>query len=70
MNTKETYARGGAWRNSHPSGSPYVCEQCRLDTSDGAGASLTQAVATVELTPSDVCDWCGAPLLREQADPG
>ena len=64
MNTKETYATGGALRNSHPSGRPYVCEQCRLDTSDGAGARLAQAVATVELTPSDVCDWCGAPLLR------
>ena len=25
MNTKEAYARGGAWRNSHPSGRPYVC---------------------------------------------
>ena len=68
MNTKEAYARGGAWRNSHPSGSPYVCEQCRLDTSDGADAGLTQSVAMVELSPSDMCDWCGAPLLQEQAD--
>ena len=69
MNTKEAYARGGAWRNSHPSGRPYVCEQCRLATSDGAGARLTQAVPTVELTRGDVCDWCSAPLLREQTHP-
>ena len=69
MNTKEAYARGGAWRNSHPSGRPYVCEQCRLDNSDGVGARLTQAVATVELTRADVCDWCDAPLLRVQAGP-
>ena len=69
MNTKEAYARGGAWRNSHPSGSPYVCEQCRLTNADGAGGSLTQAVATVELTRGDVCDWCGTPLLREQGNP-
>ena len=69
MNTKEAYARGGAWRNSHPSGRPDVCEQCRLDNADGAGANLTQAVATVELTRGGVCDWCGAPLLQEQEDP-
>ena len=69
MNTKEAYARGGAWRNSHPAGSPYVCEQCRLDNADGEGANLTQAVPTVELIRGDVCDWCGAPLLRVQADP-
>ena len=68
MNTKEAYARGGAWRNSHPSGSPYICEQCRLDTADGAGASLTLAVPRVELIPSDLCDCSGAPLLRAQAD--
>ena len=66
---QQGYARGGAWRNSHPSGGPYVCEQCRLDTSDGTGASLTQAAPTVELTLSDVCDWCGAPLLRKQTEP-
>ena len=67
MNTKEAYARGGLAKQS-PSGRLYVCEQCRLDTSDGAGAKLTQAVATVELTRGDTCDWCDAPLLQEQAD--
>ena len=65
MNTKETYARGGAWRNCNTSGGPYVCEQCRLDSSAGDGANLTQAVAAVELSLGDLCDWCGAPLLRE-----
>ena len=50
-------------------GRPDVCEQCRLDNADGAGANLTQAVATVELTRGGVCDWCGAPLLQEQEDP-
>ena len=59
-------ARGGAWRNPKPTGGPYVCEQCRLDTRSGNDSTLTmQAVTTIELTPADVCTDCGARLLEE-----
>ena len=71
-NTEETmtkywaFARGGAWRNPKPTGGPYVCEQCRLDTSGGNDATLTmQAVTTTELALADVCADCGARLLEE-----
>ena len=61
------FARGGAWRNPKPTGSPYVCEQCRLDACGGNDATLTmQAVTTIELAPADVCADCGAWLLEER----
>ena len=59
------FARGGAWLNPEPTGGPYVCEQCRLD-GGGKDETLTlQAVTTIELAPTDVCDDCGARLLEE-----
>ena len=61
------FARGGAWRNPKPIGSPYVCEQCRLDTCGGNDRTLTlQAVTTIELAAADVCADCGARLLEER----
>ena len=60
------FARGGAWRNPKPTGVPYVCEQCRLDARSGHDGTLTlQAITTIELAPTDVCDDCGARLLEE-----
>ena len=35
------FARGGAWRNPKPSGGPYVCEQCRLNSCSGNEGTLT-----------------------------
>ena len=60
-------ARGGAWRNPKPTGGPYVCEQCRLDSCGGNDRTLTlQAVTTIELAAADVCADCGARLLEER----
>ena len=60
------FTQGGAWRNPNPAGSPYVCEQCRLDARSGNDSTLTlQAVTTIELAPTDVCGDCGARLLEE-----
>ena len=59
------FARGGAWRNPKPTGGPYICEQCRLDTGSNDGTLTLQAVTTIELDPADVCADCGARLLEE-----
>ena len=62
------FTQGGAWRNLKPTGSPYVCEQCRLDARSGSNSTLTtlQAVTVIELASTDVCGDCGARLLEER----
>ena len=60
------FTQGGAWRNLKPTGSPYVCERCRLDARSGNDSTFTlQAVTTIELAPTDVCGDCGVRLLEE-----
>ena len=60
------FTQGGAWRNLKPTGSPYVCEQCRLDARSRSNSNLTlQAVTVIELAPTDVCGDCGARLLEK-----
>ena len=60
------FTQGGAWRNLKPTGSPYTCEQCRLDARSRSNPTLTlQAVTEIEVGPVDVCGDCGARLLEE-----